>query len=301
MAEVVIFSGNSNLDLANNIANTLQLNLGNAPIKYFSDGEIAINILSNVSHKDVFIVQSTSPPVNNHLIELLLMADVIYQAAPKSITAVMPYFGYARHNLSAQAIAKLLIAVGIQRIITIDLHNERITKFFTIPITNIYSYSVILENINQQQQAKLIIVAPDLGAVGRAKAIAQQLSSDVVIMHKQRAKQYISKIINTSCSIQGRDCLIIDDIIDTAGTICAATQELINQGANSVYAYCTHAILSANAIARIEQSNLTKLIITNSIALSSQAANSKKIQQLTVTAILATAINSINQAAPIAI
>lgn len=291
----ILLSGNSNKSLATAIVNILQIPLGKSIINKFSDGEIKIQILDNLYNKDVFILQSTCPPVNDHLLELFLLANAAHKAKATSITAIIPYFGYARQTRikttesnSAQLIVKLLETSHINKIITMDIHIETICQFFNIPCINLYNTKIIIRDLNLKQLKKLTIVSPDLGSLIRAKHVITHLSDpEFAIIYKKRTST--NKIINTNIvgQIKTRNCIIIDDIIDTATTICTAAETLKKHGAQQIIAYCTHPVLSGKAIQNIKNSLLTEVIVTNTIPLSLASKKCKKIRQLSVVEIIA--------------
>lgn len=299
-----LFTGSANVSLAKRVADHLQITLGKAIVGNFSDGETMIEIMENVRGQDVFIIQPTSAPTNNNLMELVIMADAMRRASASSITAVIPYFGYARQDrrvrssrvpISAKVVADIIEASGITRIITIDLHADQIQGFFYIPVDNVYGTPVMFEDIKRKWLKNMVIVSPDVGGVVRARAIAKRLNdSDLAIIDKRRHKRNQVEVMHIIGDIEGRDCVIVDDIIDTAGTICQASNALKSRGAQSITVYGTHPVLSCNAIENIEKSEITEVVITDTIPLSPESTNCKKIRQLSISAILAETISRVN-------
>ena len=303
LADKILFSGNANQQLASNVAEMLNCHLGKSNIGLFSDGESSVEILENVRGKDVFIIQPTSAPPNRNLMEILLMADAIRRASAFRITAVMPYFGYARQDrrvrsarvpISAKVVADMLMKVGLNRILTVDLHADQIQGFFSIPVDNAYGSQALLEDITHKKAKNLVIVSPDIGGVVRARAFAKRLHADLAIIDKRRPHPNETMVMNIIGDVEGRNCLLVDDLVDTAGTLCTAATALAKQGSTSVSAYSTHAILSGNAIKNIESSNLKELVVTDTVPLSAAALHCKKIRQITIAPMLAEAIRRIN-------
>lgn len=300
---MILFSGNANPTLSAKIAEHLNVPLGEALIGQFSDGESRIEIQENVRGQDVFIIQSTSVPANDHLMELLLISDAVRRASANRITAVIPYFGYARQDkrirsarvpISAKMVADLLATVGVDRVLTIDLHAEQIQGFFAMPVDNLYASKLLLEDIMHQNYAKPVIVSPDVGGVVRARAFAKRVNdANLAIIDKRRPRPNESRVMNIIGEIKDRVCIIVDDMVDTAGTICQAAIALKEKGAKKVVAYCTHPVLSGNALQKIMDSPLEELVVTDSIALRGEAVASKKIRQLSCTGILADAIKRV--------
>jgi ribose-phosphate pyrophosphokinase len=298
-----IFTGNANVQLANKVAEHLQTDLGQAVVGCFSDGEILVEVMENVRGQDVFIIQPTSAPSNNNLMELVIMADAMHRASAASVTAVIPYFGYARQDrrvrssrvaISAKIVADMLESVGVTRVITIDLHADQIQGFFCIPVDNVYGTPVMFEDIKRKNLKDMIVVSPDVGGVVRARAVAKRLNdSDLAIIDKRRHKRNQVEVMHIIGDVEGRDCIIVDDIIDTAGTICQAAKALKNKGARSVTAYGTHPVLSGNAIENIENSEISEVVVTDTIPLSSDTMKCKKIRQLSVSQILAETIRRV--------
>jgi len=284
----VLFTGNANPALAREIGQTLGVELGKAKVGRFSDGEVDVEIQQNVRARDVFVVQPTCAPTNEYLMELMIMVDAFKRASARRITAVIPYFGYARQDrrprstrvpISAKVVANLLETVGVERLLTMDLHADQIQGFFDIPVDNIYAAPVLLSDLKSKAYPNLVVVSPDVGGVVRARALAKQLGSDLAIIDKRRAAANVSEVMHVIGDIEGRNCVIMDDMIDTAGTLVKAAEVLKERGANRVYAYCTHPVFSGPAIERIAASQLDEVVITNTIALSKTALACKKIRQ----------------------
>jgi len=304
-----LFSGNANIPLANIVADHLNTTLGKATVTHFSDGETMVEILENVRGQEIFIIQPTCAPANDNLMELVIMADAFRRASASGITAVVPYFGYARQDrrvrstrvaITAKVVADIMSAVGINRVITIDLHADQIQGFFYIPVDNVYGTPVMFEDIKRKNFTNKVIVSPDVGGVVRARAIAKRLNdSDLAIIDKRRQRRNQVEVMNIIGDIEGRDCIIVDDIIDTAGTICQAAKALLGKGAKSVTAYGTHAVLSGPAIENINNSDLTEVVVTDSIPLTQMAEECKKIRQLSIGQILAETINRVNNKASV--
>ena len=276
----VLFTGNANRELAQEISSSLGVELGRAKVGHFSDGEADIEIYQNVRARDVFVVQSTCAPTNEHLMELLIMVDALKRASARRITAVIPYFGYARQDrrprstrvpISAKVVANLLETVGVERVLTMDLHADQIQGFFDIPVDNIYASPVLLSDLKSKAYPDLVVVSPDVGGVVRARALAKQLGSELAIIDKRRPKANVSEVMHVIGEIDGRNCVIMDDMIDTAGTLVKAAEVLKERGAKRVFAYCTHPILSGPAVDRIAGSQLDEVVITNTIPLSDAA------------------------------
>ena len=299
----VLFTGNANPALAREIAQTLGVELGKAKVGRFSDGEVDVEIQQNVRARDVFVVQPTCAPTNEFLMELLIMVDAFKRASARRITAVIPYFGYARQDrrprstrvpISAKVVANLLETVGVERLLTMDLHADQIQGFFDIPVDNIYASPVLLSDVKSKAYPNLVVVSPDVGGVVRARALAKQLGSDLAIIDKRRAAANVSEVMHVIGDIEGRNCVIMDDMIDTAGTLVKAAEVLKERGANRVFAYCTHPVFSGAAIERISASQLDEVVITNTIALSKSALACKKIRQLSVAFLFAETIRRIS-------
>ena len=304
MAELKIFSGNAHKVLANRVVDRLRMDLGVADVSQFSDGEISVEIHENVRGKDVFIIQPTCAPTNDNLMELVIIADCLQRASAARVTAVVPYFGYARQDrrvrsarvpITAKVVADMLGSAGINRVLTVDLHADQIQGFFGIPVDNIYGSPVLLSDIERKNYQDLIIVSPDVGGVVRARAMAKQLDdADLAIIDKRRPKANEAEVMNIVGDVQGRTCLLVDDIVDTAGTLCAAAEVLKRNGANKVVAYCTHPVLSGTAIDNIDKSTLDEVVVTDTIPLTKKAQESNKIRQLTVADELAESIRRIS-------
>ncbi|MFO1217676.1 MAG: ribose-phosphate pyrophosphokinase [Burkholderiaceae bacterium] len=299
----VLFTGNANPALTREIASSLSVELGKAKVSRFSDGEVDVEIQQNVRARDVFVVQPTSAPTNEHLMELLIMVDALKRASARRITAVIPYFGYARQDrrprstrvpISAKVVANLLETVGVERVLTMDLHADQIQGFFDIPVDNIYASPVLLSDLKSKAYPDLVVVSPDVGGVVRARALAKQLGSDLAIIDKRRAAANVSEVMHVIGEIEGRNCVIMDDMIDTAGTLVKAAEVLKARGAKRVYAYCTHPVFSGPAIPRIAASQLDEVVITNTIPLSAEAQGCAKIRQLSVAFLFAETIRRIS-------
>jgi len=294
---MAVFTGNANPQLAQDIARYLQVPLGRAHVGRFSDGEITVELMENVRGRDVFILQSTSPPANDNLMELLVMVDACRRASAARITAVMPYFGYARQDrrpratrvaITAKVIANMVAGVGVHRVLTVDLHADQIQGFFDIPVDNVYSSPVLLGEVWRQKYDDLVVVSPDVGGVVRARAIAKRLDdADLAIIDKRRARANVSEVMNIIGEVEGKSCVLVDDMVDTAGTLCHAAKALKDHGAKRVVAYITHPVLSGPAVDRIEASALDELVVTDTIPLRENAQACRKIRQLSVAGLLA--------------
>jgi len=303
VARLMVFSGNANPALANEIARTLGIPLGNAGVSLFSDGEINIEIRENVRGNDVFVVQPTCAPTNRHLMELILMIDALRRASAGRITAVVPYFGYARQDrrvrsvrvpISAKVVADMLSNAGVDRVLTVDLHAEQIQGFFNCTVDNVYGAPVLLGDIERQNYKNLQIVSPDVGGVVRARAVAKQLDCDLAIIDKRRPSSNQSEVMNLIGEVEGRTCVLVDDIVDTAGTLCKAAEALKKNGATKVVAYSTHAVLSGSAIENIQNSQLDELVVTNSIPLREDAKKCGKIRTLSLGKLLGESVRRIS-------
>ena len=304
MAELKIFSGNAHRQLAERVVDRLRMDLGAADVGSFSDGEICVEIHENVRGKDVFIIQPTCAPTNDNLMELMVIADCLHRASAARITAVIPYFGYARQDrrvrsarvpITAKVVADMLGGAGINRVLTIDLHADQIQGFFDIPVDNIYATPVLLLDIERQGYEDLIIVSPDVGGVVRARAMAKQLDeADLAIIDKRRPMANEAEVMHIIGDVEGRTCLLVDDMVDTAGTLCAAATALKENGAKKVVAYCTHPVLSGAAMENINNSILDELIVTDTIPLQAEAETCPKIRQLSVADELAESIRRIS-------
>lgn len=299
---LLVFSGNANPELSAQVADYLKLPLGGARVEQFSDGEIAVEIEENVRGRDVFIVQSTCAPSHKNLIELLLMIDACKRSSAQRITAVMPYFGYARQDrrpknsrvpISAKMIASMVSVAGANRVLIMDLHADQIQGFFDIPTDNIYGSPVLLDDIRTLEDPNLMVVSPDIGGVVRARALAKRLGVDLAIIDKRRPKANVAQVMNIIGDVNGRSCVLIDDMVDTANTLCKAADALKEQGAVAVRAYCTHPVLSGEAVTRINASSMDEVVVTNTIPLSDAAADSDKIRQLSVAHLLGESIRRI--------
>jgi ribose-phosphate pyrophosphokinase len=300
---MMVFSGNANLDLSEGIVKKLNMRLGMAAVGRFSDGEIAVEIQENVRGKDVFVIQPTCSPTNENLMELLVMIDALKRASASRITAVIPYYGYARQDrrsrsarvpISAKLVARMIEQAGAHRLLTVDLHADQIQGFFDIPVDNVYSSPILLGDIWRQQYQNLIVVSPDVGGVVRARALAKRLNdADLAIIDKRRPKANVSEIMHIIGDVEGRTCVLVDDLVDTAGTLCHAAAALKKHGAVKVVAYCTHAVLSGAAMRNINSSELDELVVTDTIPLSQEAVDSGKIRQLSVAEMLAETIRRI--------
>ena len=303
--ELVIFSGNANKNLSDAICKELVKDLGDADVGTFSDGEVSVKINENVRGKDVYLIQPTCSPTHKNLIELILMVDALRWSSAGRITAVIPYFGYARQDrrvrservpISAKVIADILERSGIDRVLTVELHSEQIQGFFDIPVDNIYGTKVMVDDINNQSFSDLLVVSPDVGGVVRSRALAKALDlSDLAIIDKRRDEANKSEVMNVIGEVAEKDCLIVDDMADTCGTLCNAAQALKEKGAKTVTAYITHPVLSGNAIEKINESTLDQLVVTDTIPLSEQAENCEKIRIMSLAPTLAEAIRRINK------
>jgi len=301
---MMVFAGNAHARLAQDIASRLSISLGKAHVGRFSDGEIQVDIMENVRGKDVFIVQPTSEPTNDNLMELLLMVDAIRRSSAYRITAVIPYFGYSRQDrrprsarvpISARVVADMVTGVGTDRVLTVDLHADQIQGFFDIPVDNVYASPVLLTDIWRQKYPNLIVVSPDVGGVVRARAVAKQLGgADLAIVDKRRPGPNVAKVMNIIGDVKGRTCVLLDDMVDTAGTLCEAARVLKREGAARVVAYCTHPVLSGPAVQRIDASVLDELVVTDTIPLRNDANACRRIRQLSIADMLAESMRRIN-------
>ena len=299
----MVFTGNANPELARLVVERLDIPLGEASVGKFSDGEITIEINENVRGKDVFIIQPTCAPTNDNLMEILLMADGLRRASASRITAVVPYFGYARQDrrprsarvpISARAVADMMSGAGIDRVLTVDLHADQIQGFFDVPVDNVYGSPVLLDDLERQNYNNPVIVSPDIGGVVRARAFAKQLDIDLAIIDKRRPKANVSEVMNIIGEVKGRTCILVDDMVDTAGTLCHAAKALKEFGAEKVVAYCTHPVLSGPAIERLSNTELDELVVTDTIPLSEAAKATGTIRQLTISGLLAEAVRRVN-------
>ncbi|MCJ8169643.1 ribose-phosphate pyrophosphokinase [Atopomonas sediminilitoris] len=303
MSKMMVFTGNSNPDLARRIVRQLHIPMGDMSVGKFSDGEIAVEINENVRGKDVFIVQPTCAPTNDNLMELIVMADAFRRSSATRITAVVPYFGYARQDrrprsarvpISAKVIADMFNVVGVNRVLTVDLHADQIQGFFDIPVDNIYGSPTLVDDIQAQRFDNLMIVSPDIGGVVRARAVAKSLGVDLAIIDKRRPKANQSEVMHIIGDVQNRTCILVDDMVDTAGTLCHAAKALKDFGANKVCAYATHPVLSGRAIENLDNSALDELVVTNTIPLSAAAQNCTRIRQLDIAPVIAEAMRRIS-------
>ncbi|HWX68392.1 MAG TPA: ribose-phosphate pyrophosphokinase [Steroidobacteraceae bacterium] len=300
---LALFAGNATPALSQDIARSLQIPLGRAYVGRFSDGETNIELMENVRGRDVFIVQSTCPPANDSLMELLVMVDAARRASAARITAVVPYFGYSRQDrrpratrsaITAKLVANMLSSAGVNRLLTIDLHSDQIQGFFDIPVDNVYASPVLLGDAWKQAYRNLIVVSPDVGGVARARAFAKRLDdADLAIIDKRRPRPNESKVMNIIGEVEDKTCMLVDDMVDTAGTLCQAAQALKDAGAVKVVAYITHPVLSGNAVERISESALDELVVTDTIPLSPAARGAGRIRQLSVAELLAETIRRI--------
>ena len=304
MPEMMVFTGNANPELAHKIVHKLGLRMGRATITRFSDGEISVEVDENVRGKDVFIIQSTCAPTNDNLMELILMIDALRRSSASRITAVVPYFGYSRQDrrvrsgrvpISAKVVADMMAKAGVNRVLTVDLHAEQIQGFFDVPVDNVYGSAILIDDIERQRYQNMMVVSPDIGGVVRARAIAKQMSDlDLAIIDKRRPKANEAQVMHIIGDVADRTCLVIDDMVDTAGTLCKAAQALKENGAARVIAYCTHAVLSGNAIMNIEASALDELVVTDTIPLSAEAQRCARIRQLSSSTLLAEAVRRVS-------
>ena len=302
---MMVFAGNANPKLANDVVEHLGLSLGKIEVGSFSDGEIHVEIMENVRGRDVFIIQPTSTPTNDNLMELLIIADALYRSSAGRITAVVPYYGYARQDrrvrsrrvpISAKVVADMLSGSHINRVLTIDLHSEQVQGFFNVPVDNIYASGVLLNDVLSKGYENLTVVSPDVGGVVRARAIAKGLGdiTKLAIIDKRRPEPNKAEVMNIIGDVSGQDCIIIDDLVDTAGTLCNAANALKEYGANSVTAYATHAVFSGNAIDNIKNSELNEVVVTNTIPLDENAKKCDRIRQLSIASLLAKTMLRIN-------
>ncbi len=301
---LMVFSGNANPKLAHAVVQQLNIPLGRAVCSRFSDGEVMVEINENVRGKDVFVLQSTCAPTNDNLMELVIMVDALKRASAGRITAAIPYFGYARQDrrphsarvaISAKVVANMLQAVGVNRLLVMDLHADQIQGFFDIPVDNVYASPILLGDLWKHNYQKLVVVSPDIGGVVRARALAKRMESDLAIIDKRRPRANVAEVMNIIGEIEDRTCVIMDDMIDTANTLCQAAKALHERGARQVFAYCTHPVLSGQAVERIEQSVLDEVVVTDTIPLDPVAAASGKIRQLSCAALLGETISRISR------
>jgi ribose-phosphate pyrophosphokinase len=306
MAEhkMMLFSGNAHPELAKKISQHLQISLGAAQVGKFSDGEIAVEIEDNVRGQDVFIIQPTCAPTNDNLMELIVMVDALRRSSARRITAVIPYLGYARQDrrprsarvpITAKVVADMLGSVNLDRVLTVDLHADQIQGFFRMPVDNVYASPILLGDVWKQHYKNLMVVSPDVGGVVRARALAKRLDeADLAIIDKRRPKANEAKVMNIIGDVDGRTCIIIDDLVDTAGTLCEAAVALKDHGANKVIAYCTHPVLSGPAVERLATAELDELVVTDTIPLSDDARNVPSIRQVSIAEMLAETMRRIH-------
>ncbi|OZB76354.1 MAG: ribose-phosphate pyrophosphokinase [Thiomonas sp. 14-64-326] len=301
-ADFILFTGNANPALAQEVAEQLGIGLGQAYIGRFSDGEVTVEIQQNVRAREVFIVQSTCAPTNDNLMELLIMVDALKRASAERITAVIPYFGYARQDrrprsarvpITAKVVANMLQAAGVARVVTMDLHADQVQGFFDIPVDNIYASPILLSDLREKNYSDLIVVSPDIGGVVRARALAKLMDCDLAIIDKRRPKPNVSEVMNVIGEIDGRNCIIMDDMVDTAGTLTKAAEVLKARGAKRVMAYCTHPVLSGPAIQRLQNSAIDELVVTNTIPLRQEARECGKVRQLSAAPLIAQTLQRI--------
>jgi ribose-phosphate pyrophosphokinase len=303
-AKMMLFTGNAHPELARNIAHHLQINLGSALVGKFSDGEIAVEIEENVRGHDIFILQPTCAPTNDNLMELMVMVDALRRSSARRITAVIPYLGYARQDrrprsarvpITAKVVANMLGSVCVDRVLTVDLHADQIQGFFSMPVDNVYASPILLGDVWKQSYPNLMVVSPDVGGVVRARALAKRLDeADLAIIDKRRPKANEAKVMNIIGDVEGRTCIIVDDLVDTAGTLCEAAAALKNHGASKVIAYCTHPVLSGPAVERLDSAQLDELVVTDTIPLSYAAKQVSSIRQVSVAELLAETMRRIH-------
>ncbi len=304
VSDMMVFAGNANPQLAQDIASYLDMPLGKAIVGKFSDAEVMVEILENVRGKHIFIVQPTCAPTNDNLMELLVMADAMRRASARMVTAVIPYFGYARQDrrprsarvpITAKVVANMITSVGINKLLTVDLHADQIQGFFDIPVDNVYASPILLGDIWKSKDPNLMVVSPDVGGVVRARALAKRLDdADLAIIDKRRPKANVAQIMHIIGDVRDRSCVLIDDLVDTAGTLCQAANALKQHGAAKVKAYITHPVLSGPAVENIENSQLDELVVTDSIPLSPEAHACSRIRQVSIAEMLAETIRRIN-------
>jgi ribose-phosphate pyrophosphokinase len=301
---LMVFTGTANPKMAEDVVKHLNIHLGRATVGRFSDGEVNIELLENVRGKDVFILQSTCAPTNDNLMEIMVMADALRRSSAGRITAAIPYFGYARQDrrprsarvaITAKVVANMLSGVGIDRVLTMDLHSDQIQGFFDIPVDNIYATPILLGDVWKHDYQDLMIVSPDVGGVVRARALAKRLEADLAIIDKRRPKPNVAQVMNVIGEVKDRTCIIMDDMVDTANTLCEAAQALKDRGAKRVLAYCTHPVLSGKAIERVSASVLDELVVTDTIPLRPEAQQCKKIRALSIAGLLAETIKRISE------
>ena len=300
---MMVFTGTANPQLAKKVVKHLGMKLGRATVDRFSDGEVMVELQDNVRGKDVFVLQSTCTPTNDTLMEVMVIIDALRRASAGRITAAIPYFGYSRQDrrprsarvaITAKVVANMLTSVGVNRLLTMDLHSDQIQGFFEIPVDNIYASPVLLDDLTKQNHHNLVVVSPDVGGVVRARALAKEMGSDLAIIDKRRPKANVAKVMNIIGDVTGRTCVIMDDMVDTANTLCEAASALKKKGSVKVLAYCTHPVLSGTAIDRISASELDELVVTDTIPLRKDALACKKIRQLSVGKLMAETIRRIS-------
>ncbi len=300
---LMVFTGSANPKLAEDVARHLDIRLGRATVGRFSDGEVMVEILENVRGKDVFVLQSTCAPANDSLMEVMVMVDALKRASASRITAAIPYLGYSRQDrrlrsarvaITAKVVADMLTGAGVDRVLTMDLHSDQIQGFFDIPVDNVYASPILLSDVWKHNYPNLVVVSPDVGGVVRARALAKRLESDLAIIDKRRPKPNVAKVMNIIGEVAGRTCLIMDDMVDTANTLCEAAAALKEKGAERVLAYCTHPVLSGSAIERIENSAIDELVVTDTIPLRKEARECSRIRQLSVAELLAETMRRIS-------
>jgi ribose-phosphate pyrophosphokinase len=300
---MMVFTGNANPRLAEDVVRHLNIRLGRAVVGRFSDGEVMVEILENVRGKDVFVLQSTCSPTNDTLMEVLVMVDALKRASAARITAAIPYLGYSRQDrrprsarvaITAKVVANMIVTAGVDRLLTMDLHSDQIQGFFDIPVDNIYASPILLGDVWKHDYQNLVVVSPDVGGVVRARALAKRLEADLAIIDKRRPKPNVAKVMHIIGDVAGRVCVLMDDMVDTANTLCEAASALKQHGAAKVVAYCTHPVLSGKAIERIEGSDLDELVVTDTIPLSDEAQHCKRIRQLSVAELLAETLRRIS-------
>jgi len=305
---LTVFAGNANPKLAQDVVGHLRLPLGRAKVGRFSDGEVMVEILENVRGKDVFVLQSLCAPTNDNLMELLVMVDALKRASAGRVTAAIPYMGYARQDrrpssarvpITAKVVANMMDSVGVDRVLTMDLHSEQIQGFFDMPVDNIYSGPLMLGDVWKHNYQNLVAVSPDVGGVVRARALAKRLEADLAIIDKRRPKPNVANVMHIIGEVEGRTCVIIDDMVDTANTLCAGAAALKEHGAEKVLAYCTHPVLSDSAVDRINKSVIDELVVTDTIPLREDARASRKIRVLTIASLLAETMRRISEEASV--
>ena len=303
MAQLMLFSGNATPELSKKVSDYLAVPLGNASVGRFSDGEIAVEIVENVRGQDVFVLHSTCAPTNDNLMELVVLCDALRRASASRITAVVPYFGYARQDrrprsarvpITAKVVADIMVGVGIDRVLTVDLHADQIQGFFDVAVDNIYATPVMLDDIQRKQPKDAVVVSPDIGGVVRARAMAKQLDSDLAIIDKRRPAANQAEVMNIIGEVSGRTCLIVDDIVDTAGTLCNAAKAFKEEGAKEVVAYCTHPVLSGRALENLKDSALDELVVTDSIPVPAAIMDTGRVRVITIAELLGEAVRRVS-------